>query len=260
MTNLDCLKDREPRQTKITARLNGQGGLLEELRAVIPFVHPTTARVDLRRTVLEENVLRRPSLGSRVDVYEKLCVRYFPAQAPRTVFRFVKAISQEPDPVQFGLLAYVMLLWNDALVCLLGCEWLAPRLIALPYTAVTKDIEHELLRLSRTAQAIRRWTPGTRRKVAAHYLGLLRDCGYATGRARKELRRPYIAPTTVWFGAQLVSIAGESNSPLPENPIFRAMGLTVSDVVEALEELRKQGHFGFQAQGRITHFVNAESD
>jgi hypothetical protein len=95
-----------------------------------PHIHPETARTDAQRAVLKDNLLRRPSLGSRVDVFEKLSVRYFPAYAPRTAARFVKAMQEESDAAQVGLLAYTMLLWNDALVFLLGCEWLAPRLCA----------------------------------------------------------------------------------------------------------------------------------
>jgi hypothetical protein len=110
----------EPRQTKITARLSEQGAMLEELRAVLPVIRPTSARDDVRRAILEDNVLRRPSVNSRRKIFEKLSGRYFPLNAPLTVARLVQAMQMVQDPLQNGLLAYVMLLWNDALVFPIG--------------------------------------------------------------------------------------------------------------------------------------------
>jgi hypothetical protein len=105
MEAVQTLKNQEPRQTKITTRLNAQGALLEELRVLVPHIQPATARADLRCAVLEENILRRPSLGSRVYVYGKLSVRYFPVSAPTAISDFIEAVQQESDPSQVALLA-----------------------------------------------------------------------------------------------------------------------------------------------------------
>jgi hypothetical protein len=243
----------EPRQTKITARLNAQGAMLEELLALLPLLRPETAREDARRAVLEENVLQRPSLGSRVDVFEKLSVRYFPPQAPQAVARMVAAMQGCADPVQLGLFAYVMLLWNDALVFRLGNGWLAPRLKVSGYTAEPEDIERELERLSVALATIRRWNASTRRRISTHYLGLLRDCGYATGTLRKMLRRPFIGPEVVLFAVELLLGGGEPETAVPGHSLFTAIGLSVSDVLDALAELRSEGALEFAAQGGVTH-------
>ena len=74
--------------------------------------------------------------------------------------------------MEIGLLAYTMLLWNDALVFLLGYECLASKLHRLPVFAETSDIDRELERLSRQVPEIRKWAPKTRRSIACHYLGI----------------------------------------------------------------------------------------
>jgi hypothetical protein len=249
----------EPRQTKITARLNAQGAMLDELQVVVMTLGLDATRADARRAVLDDNVLQRPSLGSRVDVFEKLSVRYFRSDAPRAVARLVQALHAG-DPMQSGHFAYTMLLWNDALVFLLGCEWLSPKLDGPPFSAETHDVIRELERLSVQNPEISKWSPGTRRKVATHYLGLLRDCGYASGSARKLIRRPFISPDVVLFGAQLVIGGGEPAARVPEHPLFRAMGLSVEDVVGALSELRRQGRVEFAIQGDTVHLAIREAE
>ena len=62
----------EPRKTKIAAQLSEQGAMLKELRAALPVIRPTSARDDARRAILEDNVLRRPSINSRRKIFEKL--------------------------------------------------------------------------------------------------------------------------------------------------------------------------------------------
>ncbi len=249
------IRSVEPRQNKITARLAAQGAMLEELRTLIPLLKPDTARADARKAILEDNILKRSSLGSRAKSFAKISQRYLRTDAQRATAQLVLAMQHTADPLQAALVAYVMLLWNDALVFTLGCEWLAPKLSGPSFAAVTSDVEAELERLSKQLPHIRKWTPVTRKRVAQHYLGLLRDCHYANGTARKLLRRPYIPPDVVLFGARLVIGGGESGTRIPEHPLFVAMGLSIDEVITALTELRQQGRVEFSIQGGVIHFA-----
>ena len=244
----------EPRQTKVTARLSEQGAMLEELRTVIPTLQPERARADVRKAILEDNVLRRPSIASRKKVFKKLSARYFRADTPQATARLVAALQRESDPIQVGLYAYTMLLWNDALIFHLGCDWLAPKLGRAPFEVEASDVEDELKRLSKRFPEIKKWSQSTRQKVSTHYLSLLRDCGFATGAVRKHLRRPYISPEVVLFGAQLVTGGGEPPANILEHPLFTAMGLSVEDVISALTELQQHGHIEFAIQGGAVYF------
>lgn len=245
----------EPRQTDLTARLAAQGAMLDELRAVLPTVTPETARDSVRDAILAANALRRPSLASRKKVFVKLSLRYFPAESPRAVAYFVRFVRAAADDRQSALLSYVMLLWNDALVFALGSEWLPPRLAQLPLTVETTDLVRQLEDMAETDLVVRGWNTETRNHIARHYLGILRDCGYATGSLRKALRRPFISPDVVLFAAQLLLGGGESMGHLLEHPLFRAMGMSVHDVVSALTALREQGRIDFAVQGGVVHLV-----
>jgi hypothetical protein len=229
--------------------------MLEELRTMLPMLQPRSARDDARRVIMHENVLRRASVTSRRQIFEKLSGRYFRPDAPLAVARFVHAMQTIQDPLQSGLLAYTMLVWNDALVSLLGCKWLAPKLAGPLDDAGASDIEAELDRLSTAIPQIRKWAPPTRGHVATHSLSVLRDCGYATGTVRKRLRQPFISPDVVLFGAQLILGSGEPASRFPAYTLFMAMGISIAEVIDALTDLHQRLVVNFAIQGDTVRFT-----
>lgn len=232
--------------------------MLEELWAVLPSLSPETARADARRAILTDDIFRRPSLTSRQKVFKKLGERYLLSGTPAATALFVRALKRTSDPTEMRLLAYVMLLWTDALVYTLSTRWLAPKLTGPRFEADTGDIERELEWLANEVPDIAGWSQVTRKRIAQHYLGILRDCGLATGAARKLLRRPFVPPTVVLFGAQLITGSGERAESLPEHPLFRALGLDTGDVIEALTQLRREGRIEYASQGGIVHFAVRE--
>jgi len=234
--------------------------MLQELLAVAPFLHPDTAREDARRLIVDENTLRRKSISARTWVFKKLGLRYYPQTAPQATARFVTAVQSQSDPAQLALTAYVMISWQDALVYLLGSEWLVQKLRIPGYAVSTQEILDELERLGRRrAPVISAWSHTTKQSIATHYLGLLRDCGFATGSRRKELRSPYVAPSVVLFGTQLIMGGGEPAAAVPEHALFRVLGLTPADVIDALTELRAEGRIVFAVQGNVTHIALKEA-
>lgn len=232
--------------------------MLEELWAVLPSLSPAMARADVQRAILVEDIFRRPSLTSRVKIFEKLSKRYFLSGTPLATNSFVQALQRTSDPAEMRLLAYVMLLWTDALVYTLSTRWLAPKLTGPRFEADTGDIERELAWLAGEVLDIAEWSQVTRERIAQHYLGILRDCGLATGAAKKLLRRPFVPPTVVLFGAQLITGSGERAESLPEHPLFHALGLNTGDVIEALTQLRREGRIEYASQGGIVHFAVRE--
>jgi hypothetical protein len=253
--NLKSSNYIEKRQMIITARLAAQGAMLEELKALVSVIQPESARNDVRQAIIEDNIFHRPSINSRAKVFGKLGVRYFRYDMPIAVERFVRALKNEPDQTQIALLAYTMLLWNDALVFTLGEQWLARRLSGPRFPAETSEIEAELDRLSKQVPEIKKWTLNTRRKVSTKYLGLLRDCSFATGTLKKVLRRPYISPDVILFSVQLIIGGGDSLVNLPGHSLFKAMGLSIDDVIEKLTELQAQSRIDFAVQGGIVYFA-----
>jgi len=246
-------RDVEPRRRDVTAMLSRQGAMLEELRVVVYDIAPETARSDLRRLILEDNVLRRGSLSSRREIFRKLGERYFRRETRKATALFLQAIRDSREPSHLALLAYVMFLWNDALAFTLSVEWLAPKLQGDGFTAETSDILRELQFLEKQIPAIRGWGETTRKRIGRHYLGLLRDCGFAVGSARKMLRKPYVAPEVALFAAQLIAGSGEPLERLPQHGLFTAMGLSVDEVIDSLYELDRQRRVRFAVQGGVVH-------
>lgn len=248
----------EPRSTKITAMLSRQGAMLEELRGVIEYVNPENAREDLHRLILEENILRRASISSRKEVHRKLSERYFRKDTPKANAQFVSAFRQISEPSQTGLLAFALLLWNDGLTFELSRRWLAPKLHGPMFVAETIDIERELEFMEEAHPVIRTWNNITRKRIATHYLSSIRDCGYASGSAKKEIHRPYISPQVILFAIRLILGGGESVVKVPEHELFTTMGLSLQDVIGALEELDRHSYVRFASQGGVIQLELAD--
>jgi len=235
--------------------------MLDELRAVLPLLGADAPREEAHRLIVDEDLLHHDSITARTWVYKKLGMRFYPRTAPRAAGAFIRAAQSESDPSQLALLAYEMIAWQDGLVFMLGKEWLLQRLRLPGYAAETRDILDELEWLENNrADCVKAWNGATRQSVAAHYLGLLRDCGLATGSLRKELRSPYVAPDTVLFGTRLILGGGEGAAAVPEHELFAIMGLSPTDVVDALTELHAEGRLVFRVQGSVVHIELEEGD
>jgi len=248
----------EPRSDELSSRLASQGAMLQELRATLPFVTPGAARADARRAVLDQNVLMRRTVGAREKVFRKLAERYFPNGKPRFAALLVNALQQRADEVELPALAYVGYLWNDGLAFDLGLGWLARRLETLPWRVETGDVESHLEALAHQNPEARRWADSTRESMAQHYLGLLRDCGFATGARVKQLRRPFVPPSAILMATRMLVSSGEATTKVPEHPLFAAMGLRIQDVLDALGELASAGVIGFDSQGGVVRLTLPE--
>ena len=116
----------ERRRAEITTRINRQGAMLDEVRRLLPMLDPTDVRGTLRQLVVGEDLFRRSSLASREQLFSNLGIRYFRADTPKANANFVRAARVTMDESEVGLLAYVMLLWNDGLIHFLAQTWFAP--------------------------------------------------------------------------------------------------------------------------------------
>ena len=146
----------EERNEEISSKINRQGAMLDELKRLVPILDPTDVRGTLRQLVVEEDLFRRSSLASREQLFSNLGVRYFRADTPKANANFVRAARVTMDESEVGLLAYVMLLWNDGLIHFLAQAWFAPRVRVPNLWFRTDDVLSELDRLAASVPAIRR--------------------------------------------------------------------------------------------------------
>lgn len=241
----------EDREQDITSRLSQRGAMLSELRSLMRTVGPDLDRSRMRHAVVDKNILNKASVNAREYTFKKLSTRYFPEHMPNATSGFVSQFVAEDDTEQQGLLAYLMLLWTDGLMWELGRRWLVHRLAIVGYEPTPDEVEEQVDYLRRDDPRTAGWTSQTCGKIASNYLNSLRDCGLASGRAKKLLRQPYVAPATVGFGALLVAGSGTPTHEVAEQEIFRFLGLTPVDVIEALKELDHAGWIKFRVQGGV---------
>lgn len=135
-------------------------------------------------------------------MHRKLAELYCLKDTPFANALFVTSFQKAAHPAQANLLALTFLLLNDGLTYELSRGWLTPKLSGPMFEAETTDIERELEFIEEAHPVIKIWNPITRKRIARHYLSLVRACGYASGSAEKEIRRPNISSQVILFAIQ----------------------------------------------------------
>lgn len=237
----------------VTARLAAAGAMLPELYALAEALPGEPDAEVLRRLVVDENVLTRPSQAARVKLYEKLQQRYFPPNRPDDWRLLINALRRTPLDDQRNLVACVALNWNDLLFRALNTTWLFPRIDPTGLAVEVEDILEAIQKLEITHRAVRHWRESTRYSVARHYLGALRDLGFARGKAKKHLACPYLGPEVLLFACELLVAHDIAAPAIVRHEIFRALGLTLDETVEALHDLDRRGLLRFRTQGGVVH-------
>ena len=236
---------------RLTARLAAAGAMLPQLYAAADILADTPTPQRLREAILDENALARPSLSARVKVYEKLQQRYFPPARPAEWPILIAALHRESHADQRALIAYVALCATEPMFRTLNLRWLVPRLDDLGREVEVGDVLHVLEVLEPEHREIKRWGEATRRSLAQHYLGALRDFGFARGIAKKRLARPHVGSEVVRYACELLLARCVAPPEVLRHEIIRATGLDLDATLDALEELDRSGVVRFRSQGGV---------
>ncbi|MEW6745479.1 MAG: BrxA family protein [Planctomycetota bacterium] len=237
----------------VAARLAASGAMLPQLYAVSEALPAGPDAKTLRRLIVDDNLLARPSHAARVKLHEKLQQRYFPPGRPDHWRLLVSALRRTTLDDQRALVACVALNWNDLLFRSLNTTWLFSQLHHAGLSLKVEDVLEAIRKLAETYPVIRHWRQSTRRSVAQHYLGALRDFGFARGKVKKYLTRPHIGPEALLFACELLVAEGIPAPAIVRHPIFQALGLTLDETVKALGDLDRRGLLRFRVQGGVVH-------
>jgi hypothetical protein len=235
--------------------------MLPQLYTVAEVLGETPTRALLRQVVLEENLLARPSLSSRTKVYRKLQQRYFPPSRLGQWPLLLRALRREERDDQKALVAYVAFCDNEPLFRTLNLEWLVPRLDEIGREVDVLEVLEAIERLEGTYPEVKRWASSTRLSVAQHYLGALRDFGFARGIAKKRLARPHVGEGVLLFVCELLLGRGVPPADVLQHELVRVLGLGLAGLIEGLYELDRRGAVRFRAQGGVVNLelVNPEA-
>lgn len=135
----------------------------------------------------------------------------------------------------------------------LNLGWLVPHLADVGRDVEVAEVLQAITKLERDHPEVKRWGGSTRLSLAQHYLGALRDFGFARGIARKRLARPHVGPRVVLFACELLLGRQVAPREILQHPLVRVLGLDLQGAIDALDELDRLGVIGFRAQGGVVN-------
>lgn len=237
--------------TEILARLASAGSMWSELQKVLAVSSADISSDEVERLIVEKNVLAKATLANRRKVARKLVQRYTLDASDPVFAAFRHEYDREPTASQRALLGYLMMTTNDALMRALGTQWLVPKLDSPGEELRYEDLEAGLDALAEDHPQVSDWADSTRTRVMQHYLGAIRDFGFAEGVQTKRVVRPRVGDRPIAFAAQLSLLEGLSGPDFAESDWFRLLGLGTGATVNRLLDLNATGLARVRIRGDV---------
>ncbi len=233
------------------ARLSSRSGLLTDFRRVME--NGGSEKPDeIRRLVMEENLLARATTSARSKLYKELKGRYLLDPGVPLFTLFLDEWARVTISEEKNLLAFVLLALNDRTVMLTSCEWLFPHLRKAGSDLRVGDLETFFASLGKTSHPeVSKWTESTLKRVVQHYLATVRDCGLAQGAIRKRAHRPALYAAPVRLLLRALQIGRFAPAEIIVHESFKILGIAPGEVVGELSELNRQGAISFRQQADV---------
>ena len=233
-----------------SSRLSARSALYTDLRLLLDGREDALASKEYRSLVIEANCLARGPVSARRKLWKELHARYRLDGADPLFAAFWQEWRRSKAEPERNLTTYILFALNDRLVTDLGTEWLFPLLRRSPAELRVGDVRAFLSR-ARHHPEVANWSEQTTLAVAQKYCASIRDFGLAKGTVRKHTVRPALYGSPVRLLVRALRLIGTPSFTLVQAPIFRLLGLTSTEVVNALGELSRTGALHFRMQGDV---------
>ena len=179
-------KSKNILKPKLITTLASSGLLLPELSALVSDSEGEAAYARLRKRVVDDNILSKPSSQSRKEIWKKLTARYKFDIQDALFQRWWSLIpqSQSYDLAQLASLRWAQydlllrFLWNDLYLFRKGME---TSVQSEDIIGFIQDIKGS--HTGKTFFLVR--SENVQKRIAQHFLLLLRECGAAKGKKNK---------------------------------------------------------------------------
>lgn len=186
--SLNILKLKDNNEPKLKTTLASSGLLLPELSALFTYLEENVSYKNLRKKVVNDNILSKPSIQSSQEIWSKLSARYKFNDRDNLFQNWLKLITQSEgyDLAQLATLRWAQF---DLLLRFLWREiYLLVRNMESPVQS--KDIIdyiHSIKGHSTPKRFFIERSENVQTRIAQHFLLILRNCGAARGKKNKTL-------------------------------------------------------------------------
>lgn len=228
-----------------------KGALLSDVKAVLREIDAGQSPQQMRKAVIEADLLDRGTRHNRVTVWQEILRRYISGQSESHVATLARMVARCHNPAAVELVLFYEYCQVDALLYDLSVQC-TYELYQSARTAIDKtDVDAWLHQQEGTHPEIGTWSVTTRSRVIRSYLATIRDFGLVTGVKQKEFHKLYVPREAFVYALYHQRARGMQGKALIDSADWRLFLLSEREVVFMLEDAADGGFIHFRHAGDI---------
>jgi len=231
--------------------LAGKGAFLSDAKTVLREIDAGRHPDQVRRAVIEDDLLDYRTRHSRSTVWKEIFRRYISERDPEQVATLARMVTRCPNPTAADLVLFYEYCQVDSLLYDLTA-YCTYELYQNARTGIDKvDINEWLSQQEAAHPEIAAWSPKTRNRLISSYLATIRDFGLVTGTKQKEFRKVYVPREAFVYALYNQKDRGVQGKALIYSTDWRLFLLSEREVIFLLEEAANGGFIHFRHAGDI---------
>jgi hypothetical protein len=235
-----------------SSSLSGKAGLLDETRQVLQYLAMGHSLDDIRRLVLDSNLLSKQSFHTRQSTWDAIHLRLAGVGDEHRIARLAHVIVSPTLTLQAqNLILFYELCRSQRLLADLTTDCLYP-LYASGRSVIDKgDVIRWLSATAATHPEITTWSPQTCEKIASNYLSLVRDFGLLIGTNQKRITQVYVPLPAFLYTLYDLYEQGLSMKSIIDSSAFHLLLIDRDDLMLLLADATRAGYITFRHAGTI---------
>ena len=206
---------------------------------------------EVRREVVEDDLLDRGTLHNRKSVWQEIRRRYLSGRSARNTAALANMATCCPAGVASDLVLFYEYCQADALLYDLTAHCTYELYQSARTSIDGVDIDGWLDRRRADHSEIQAWSPTTRSRIIRNYLATIRDFGLVTGTKTKAFHRLFVPREAFVYALYHQHDRGIEGKELILSTDWRLFLLSEGEVIFHLEEAAKGGFVHFRYAGDI---------
>ena len=236
---------------RYNSTLAGKGAYLPETKKILEQMAAGRSVEEVRRAVVEEDLLDQRTLESRKTYWGEVFRRYISERDPGHVADLARVVARCPNTTAVDLVLFYEYCQVDDLLYDLTA-YCTYELYQNARTAIDKmDVNQWLHQQEDDHPEIADWSPQTRGRLTSGYLSTIRDFGLVTGAQKKEFYKFYVPREAFVYALYHQKDRGLQGKQLIESTDWRLFLLSQREVIFMLEDAANGGFVHFRRAGDV---------
>lgn len=238
-------------QPRYTSTLSNTVALLDETYQVLAQIAQGNTLDDVRKQIIEENLLGKKTERSRQNTWANIYFRYFSHRDEGFINLLAKTITSSIPERAKRLILFFEFAQADPLIKDITTQLLYDLYQQGRSLVAKQDLLEWMDQNSQSHPEIEEWAPQTRERMIRHYLSLARDFGLLEGSKHKSFTKPYVPISAFLWVLYRLRDQGLSTKAIIESDEFQLFFMSQNDVLFLLNEATNTGYLSFRSAGDI---------